>query len=257
MDKIEHVTNDFLKHVYVVNPSAGGGGGGGGTLIGTNAALPAPSVDGRLYFTTDSPLLYRDTGSIWNSFGPLYPLTDPNLQTWTAMNTGGSTVTPSNGHRVLDMPTQSANVGEYIGGLTSNYSVELGFMVSGGRGGGRGGGYSLGAFFTDGTKLETFYSDFNGGAGWAIYDWTDATTFSTTVLAKTFVSWSNPWFLKLTDDGVNRHFYQSSNGTDWVLMFSRGRTVFLTATGAGYSAFPATDNSVHLILDLIHCKVTT
>jgi hypothetical protein len=40
---------------------------------GTLAARPTASIDGRLYFTTDTHQLYRDNGSSWDEMKPSAP----------------------------------------------------------------------------------------------------------------------------------------------------------------------------------------
>src|SRR5580658_3220390 len=40
---------------------------------GTYAAIPAASIDGRLYFATDIHKLYRDNGTTWDDVTPSGP----------------------------------------------------------------------------------------------------------------------------------------------------------------------------------------
>lgn len=72
-----------------------GGGGGGSITSGTYASRPAAGTAGALYFATDVPMLYRDTGSAWER----YPLREviatqpPAASGFTAQNAGTATLT--------------------------------------------------------------------------------------------------------------------------------------------------------------------
>lgn len=57
------------------------------------AAIPSSSLVGRLFLPNNGINLYRDTGTAWSPWGPLYPFTDPPAdtgQTTTLSGNGGS-----------------------------------------------------------------------------------------------------------------------------------------------------------------------
>lgn len=80
-------------------------GGGNVTSSGLFASRPSFGVVGNLYFATDTLMLYRDTGTAWEAYGPLQsfgsvaPL-DPG--TW--LNQSTSTIDTTNGGLCLECP---------------------------------------------------------------------------------------------------------------------------------------------------------
>lgn len=244
---IEHVTQDYLKHVYVVNPS-GGGGASSVNLVGTNAGRPAAGTAGRIYYTTDAPVLYRDNGVTWNSFGPIYNFTDPNLQTWHDYNMSGTTVTVSNGHRVARFLSNATDIkGQYVN-VTAPYTAIMAmtsFWVGGNAG--------AAAFFTDGTKAEFVYFQ---NATITLLRFTNPSTFSSTVFSQQYFFPQGLWWFKLEDDGANRKVSFSSNGEDWIQFSSFPNNTFLTATGVGYLGVPNTAGGLDLIADILSMKIT-
>ena len=64
----------------------------------TFATRPAASTPGRIFLPTDGLFIERDNGSIWEKFGPIWPMTPPlaaDFPTW--LNQGGSTFTDIKG----------------------------------------------------------------------------------------------------------------------------------------------------------------
>jgi len=62
-------------------------------LEGTDASKPSPSIPGRLYFTTDTDLIYYDTGSAWTAVGPSGNLSNP-MTTAGDLIVGGTSGAP-------------------------------------------------------------------------------------------------------------------------------------------------------------------
>jgi hypothetical protein len=58
--------------IVEVNHSSGGGSWAPVTsmLYGADTSKPGAAIEGRLYFATDTYLIYYDTGSVWASFKP-------------------------------------------------------------------------------------------------------------------------------------------------------------------------------------------
>lgn len=73
---------------------------------GTFASRPAAYKAGTLYFPTDGPSLSRDTGSAFNNWGPLFPITaPPALANWTWVNQGTATAADAGGAVSMYVPT--------------------------------------------------------------------------------------------------------------------------------------------------------
>lgn len=75
----------------------------------------------------------------------------------------------------------------------------------------------------------------NGGIYTASYDYDSPTSYNATNLQGAS-DWPGApfYYCRLTDNGTNRLFYTSVDGTHWALQFSEGRTTFLTADTLGF-----------------------
>ena len=57
----------------------------------TFANRPAAGTPGRIYLPTDGLFIERDNGSIWEKFGPIWPMTPPlaaDFPTWVNQGHG-------------------------------------------------------------------------------------------------------------------------------------------------------------------------
>lgn len=243
---IEHVTQDYLKHVYVVNPS-GGGGASSVNLIGTDAARPAAGTAGRIYYTTNAPILFRDNGVTWDSFGPIWKFTDPNLRTWHDYSLTGTTVTVSNGHRVMRCVNSASGIRGQYTNVTAPFVATFAMLA-----GWTGAGAGFGIMATDGTKSEfSFINNLNIN----ILRFTNPTTFDSTVTSNQLYEPQGTIWLRISDDTINRTYWISPNGNDWISIGGAGSAVFLTATAVGFFAGPNTSGSQDLVLDLLSVEI--
>lgn len=76
-------------------------------------------------------------------------------------------------------------------------------------------------------KISLFMLFGNGGKGIGVQDWTNATTFSTSVFTSATVDSTSPTWLRINNDGTNLNYYWSSNGVDWYLLATRTLAVFM------------------------------
>ena len=88
-------------------------------------------------------------------------------------------------------------------------------------------------------KIVTLRVVYNGGdAELTVSKWDSATAFNSTYTTISFGNLSRSWggpltWLRIRDDGATRYSYISSNGLDWILFHSVGRTDFLTPNEVG------------------------
>lgn len=200
---------------------------------GTNAARPAASKAGRVYLPTDVPVVYRDTGSVWEAFGPVHKLTDPNLQTWSWVAAGSATATTVGQTIFLKDVGHTAGRGLRFRQMTAPatpYTVTACLL-----------GHNLwtkaalrfGIGFrqsSDG-KLHVLSCE----QGLVNSDkYTTETAFSATYESRGAVEY--PRWIRMTDDGTNRVFSTSGDSNNWISWASIGRTDFLTADRIGFWA---------------------
>lgn len=73
----------------------------------------------------------------------------------------------------------------------------------------------------------------------SIYRFVDAQTFDSMPLARTpLVGSTDLIWQRIEDDNTNRKYYTSVDGVNWRLLFSEGRTTFLTADEVGLCLAP-------------------
>ncbi len=234
----------------------------------TDLTAPTNTV---YYSTTQGSLAYKDTGGTVHLLaagppgppGPTGPTgatgaagaagangaqggTDPTYVPiisgdYAWVNQGAATVTTSGAYEYLEAPAgagvhirarmknvPAATPYSVIVGFTTNLfaqnTMECGFLIS------------------DGTQLITFGPQYNTGVSAStlilnLFKFTDVSTFSATYLAQN--CWPrDKWWLKFRDDGVNRNWYYSGDGIDFILFTSQVRTDFLTATKWGFFSDP-------------------
>jgi len=218
----------------------------------TYANRPAAGTPGRLFLPTDGLFIERDTGSVWEKFGPIWPMTPPlaaDFPTW--VNQGSATCTDNKGAiwfttpcnngeslrcRVKSYPVGAftvdmvllPNIWAYAGsaigcGLCIRDSVSLKLVA-----------YGLAGSSSDMNINGYNYTSPTSGSG-TVTGWPSAKHFSESPLL----------FLRYYDDGTtNRVISISVDGVTWTQMVSISRTDFITPNqigicvnaGDGYSA---------------------
>lgn len=196
--------NDGAGNLGWGTPSGGGGGGGGTTYTG---------------------------------YGTEFPVTDPTTILFAWHNQGGATETARTHALFLSAPSDGGTNtirGREVTAGAPPYSVVIGIVPQITY------NYNnVGLYATDGTKLITLavttppngggmqvasFPSFNAGSGGS-------------QIAMTNVQPVGLWYLKVLDDGTNLNWYWSVDGQDFTLIYSAGRTAFLSSVSAvGYYA---------------------
>lgn len=192
---IEHITNDFLKHVYVVNPSSGGGG----------------SSDPFFNLTT---------------------FTDPNLQTWSNGNFGG-VVTRINGTNYITLKASSAVAGQryiYMPQPTIPYVITAFILPTYGANGGQSG--PIFRESSSGKKVGFCYYS-NAGAGFLFVGKADTDASWTFQITNTAFL-VNAYWARISDDGVNRKGFISGDGVVFTEIYSESDVSYITADQVGF-----------------------
>lgn len=230
---VAQVTVDAKGRVTTIVDVAITGASGSNVTEGTYAGRPGSPTDGDVYLVTDAPaLLHRDSGAWSTWFGSQHctPFTGSGF-TWT--NQGSATVTALGPYSVLNVPqVAGTNLRVYkksAGGTP--YTITAALVPTCLNDSANG----LGLCFRESGsgKLETFGLHTDGSASYlAVFDWTDATTFSASVILS-LVPTRQVMYLRMTDDGTNRVYSYSMDGQTYNLFTTVPRTTFLTADEFG------------------------
>lgn len=230
----------------------GGGGGGDSTYKGTDAARPAPSNDGDLYFPTDGLYIYRDTGAAWQPWGPIFPCIAPINGDFAWVNQGGASVDTTYGGVFLLAP---AGAGDNCrirkkAAPSTPYTITALFLP-------RMFGIAYCAFglvFRNASSgsCHTFSLTYIGNFLFASTYWTNATTWAGDYWTGGgfYEMLEHPVWLRIADNGTNRICSWSTDGRHWLVLHTIGRTDWLTADEVGFyvNANNATWNQATLLL---------
>jgi hypothetical protein len=224
--------------------------------IGTYANLPAAGMkSGDRYRTTDSALEFIYDGSNWQSFvgGQIGELSIPNaLGSWSWVNQGSSTLTNVGAYQLFVPGSGSLNSSAYVRSVTVPYTAIIGFVptISIGAGSDNEG---AGIAIRDSGSGKIIYfltTNSNHLVGFAF---TNATTFSSTLLASaTYPTYGPWWWFKIVNNSTNRLWYISRNGQSWIQVRSESTTNFLTENQIGIGAVVASGTSYPVYMDVYH-----
>lgn len=211
-----------------------------GITTAAYASRQAAAKAGRLFLPTNSAYVERDTGAAWGSWGPIFPLTPPVDADFAWINQGGASVVTTNGFIHLAAPATSGNsmrIRKKAAPATP-YTITARLHALG----------SINQIYglcfrqsSDG-KLHSFAilgstSSGIGSQGLFSTKFTDPTTFSanySTQVTGLMSMFGMPWFLRIADDGSNRICSVSTDGINFFVFHTVGRTDFLTADEVGF-----------------------
>lgn len=216
--------------------NTGGGGGGGNISSGPTASLPAPGTAGSVYFPTDGAVIYEDNGTIWQPFGPIQTVftAPPAVGSLSWVNQATSTAITTHGGIYLS--NTSVGGGENVSALVTSAPATPYTFTAFLRGMGGFSNYSMwGLCWRDSGSGSLVLFDCYTGCNLNARKMASPTSFNGdyfTIGTTSQISWSGVWF-RLEDDGVNRNFYYSNNGFDFVKVFNTARTDFITPNQIG------------------------
>jgi len=201
------------------------------TYTDTYANIPAAGTDGNLFLPSNGLCVYRDTGAVWNPWGPVFPLvTPPALASLTWINQGGATATETNGGIHLYGPAGAGNNTRalVVATGTAPWVFTVSFLP-----------HSWDVTFNmigivcreSGTQeLETM-----GFYGYRIAGdrLNNPTSWNSRWIAWTPPKENRSLFFRVEDNNTNRIYWISPDGRNWYQVGSFGRTTFLTADQVG------------------------
>lgn len=215
-----------------VTAAANGSSGGGGNSTSTTAfgSEPGSPASGDLDLYTNAAQISRYSGSIWVPWGPVFPLTDPALQSWSWINQGGASVSSTNGGISLVSDTTTVNVRlRVMTAPAPPYTVTVLALIM------VGADVTVnqaGIGFRDSGSGKLANMNFLANGNVEIQKWTSPTVFSANYTTSTWKASKfgvMPLWLQMSDNNTNRIFRSSTDGFNYLDIYSVGRTDFLTA----------------------------
>lgn len=212
---------------------------------GVLASLPSSAKQGDAYKATDGYYDYFFNGSVWVPKYRGMICTIPT-QTFGFKNQQSATVVTSKGPTILTVPAGTVNFTLYACPVTPPFTaVALINIVSPSR------AYTASGFFAYGSSNDHFT-----GPAFAM----EANIYLARLVGTNFTNFSTgqpvfhpfkPLWVKILDNTTNLEMYISTDGLDWVLVYSEatGTTVTVTHVGIGAGKdtnSPGCDNQVAL-----------
>lgn len=206
---------------------------------GSFASLPSPTgqIPGTIYRQTDGPYEFRGTGSAWVAFVPGFgQVTMPVDADFSWINQGGATTITTNGG-VTIQDTGAAGTNLHLRVKTAPatpYTLDFGFRTTLSTNA----SIEAGAVWRQSSDGKLVAMRWIANAlNFNLSKWTSPTVFSADYLATTTYKpdmMRGLIWVRLADDGANRIVSISSDGYNWTLFFSVGRTDFMTADQVGF-----------------------
>lgn len=231
---VAQVTVDAHGRLTAASAVAISGSGGGSITEGAYGSLPGSPSSGDVYLVTDAPALLHYSGGVWNAFGPLWALVPVDTSGFSWVNQGSAAETALGPYTTLTaVATAGTNLRlRAMSAPGTPYTVTAALVFNCLNDAAN----DMGLFFREsGTgAIETFGVHTDGAASnLDVLDWTNATTFSATVLQTASPTRQVTW-LRIADDGANRVFSYSFDGYSFVTFTTVARTTFLTADQVGF-----------------------
>lgn len=198
-------------------------------------ASKAAEKAGNLYLPSDGVMMYRDTGSAFAGWGPVYPFTPPDDSLFSWVNQGSASLSLTSGGIYVQDPAHSGEnwrIRKYTAPATpyvitaafsallmANAKAGIGFRQS-----------------SDGKLAALIFEMTGGNFQIASQKMTNPTTYSANYSTSTgqgpavciTKGGSLCWF-RIADNGTNRICSLSLNGQNWIVFHTVSRTDFLTA----------------------------
>lgn len=198
---------------------------------GTYSGLPSAEKAGRLYFTTDGVVIFKDTGSTWNAYKNKKIIIPPLSSAFTWDNQNVATITDNVGTLYLQSDCNTFNVlsGMYKTAPSVPYTLTVGIESDLAQQ--NFSGYGL--FFRESSSGKLHVASIQYVSGLAFYSRKYTTSNSFSADYNNYASPQLKW-LRLQDDNTNRIISGSMDGINWKVLHSIGRTDFLTANQIGF-----------------------
>lgn len=193
-------------------------------------------------------------GAFWGT------LTVPLASAFTTFGTG-IVVTDKSDRMQIQIPSGTVLRGQTLNSISTPYTIDIGCGWAGNPA--NADATYFGIAVSNGTAYRTFYA---GSVGFgtnnvvnrfSIDSWTNSTTFSATVRTAGILLNPYAYFLRITDSGTNRKFYISSNGKDFVEVYSEATNTFVTPTKFAMAGYNNSANTVTAKANVQHWLVSS
>lgn len=213
----------------------------GGANSGVLSSRPAAGSAGALYISTDAGLLHRDTGTDWETYGPMNRFYPPPASGWSALNSGSAS--SDKGDRLLSVASDSTfNIRGTARALTpgSEFTAEFYLDFTSVEATTNAMYSAAGIVLADsvsGKYLLFGIGDVSSGAAGSsvfVESMTSVTgTAAAIVSSRSFGLGSPPKWRRIREDGTTRYYEYSWNRQDWVVFYSEAKSTFITADTIG------------------------
>jgi len=228
------------------------------------ANRPAAGAPGRIFLPSDGIFIERDNGSLWEKFGPIWPMTPPvaaDFPTW--VNPATSTFTDNKGapffvSAVASTTNLRCRVKDYPAG---SFTVEMAFTLNAWPYGNHIGGLCIRDSISQKLTVFGLYST-TGDMQVIAYNWNSPTSPSGSVTgsAGCHLGEAQLIWLKYYDDGTtNRVISVSVDGYTWAQVASVSRTDFIVPNQIGvwvngYAGYSSGNGQNDTGLNLLHWR---
>lgn len=222
---------------------------------GLAASRPAASSADDLYLNTDVPLVARDTGSAYENWGPLFPVTKPPVVAdWTWDNQGSATLTQQGDALYLAAPWGTES-GTFVNRILYRTAPSTPYVIT---------ALLLAAYdiFAEGqnifpsfflahrqssdSKFIAYNFEMNVSTvttNQAVRHWNSATSYNSDARSRNAGPHRSHFFvpvwMRIRDDGTNRYWDCSADGHNWIEQYRVSRTTFLTPDQVGWGVRPS------------------
>ncbi|MCA9915037.1 MAG: hypothetical protein KC496_16900, partial [Anaerolineae bacterium] len=227
------------------------------TIADTHSNRPTSDVgEGDLFLPTDAFGIERRTACDWQVWGPIYPLTAPDLTGFSWVNQGDASAVQSGASIYMEAPKKTSdNLRLLVMSAPSTpYTITIHFQAlmwhafknAVGlvwRNSSSGKVVTLGCVSSNAASAVGYFTE--------IHRYNSPTSWNSTI-ADFDMPGIFPW-LRIEDDGTNRKSYVSINGQNWIEINSISRTDFITPDQVGFfinpqdSASDGDDVALHLL----------
>ena len=203
---------------------------------GADASKSAEKA-GNIYLPNNGYQLYRDTGSVFAPWGPLFPFVPPVDSEFAWVNQGGASVTTTNGGIHLHAPAGSGNnmrIRKKAAPATP-YTITAGFLPMVGPANYSGCGLCFRQ--SSDNKLHILNWQCNNTLRFIISKMTSHTAFDAVYAeCATGNLGANPMWMRIADNGTDRKCFISANGRNWIEIHTVLRENYLIADEVGFFA---------------------
>lgn len=205
--------------------SNGSGGSGNATFTSAYASPPGSPASGDLWFPSDSFYTFRYSGSAWIPWVNGVQATLPIDGDFSWVNQGSASVDASKGGIYLLGPASgSVNVRARVKSAPATpYTITAGFntaAVFSQR-------IGIGFRASGGGEISTI--EVLNGDSLAVSNWNSATSFNTAAITSVTAAIPQVVWFRIQDNGTNRIYSYSSDGQNFIVLYTVARTTFLTA----------------------------